>query len=691
MRVWTDGQRILHLEKGSLSLIEQGGVRSLGAADASRYSPTGALAVSPDGATAWVAGEDRKATRVGLADGSRESFGWTLVDATYESPGQLLGLRLLEKQMELVRFTDAEPEMLTPVVLPPVRPIAWPFGAAYQFAAYEPEWSRYGEARATTTEHGSAVAHVSGLLFVRWADGSEVLWQTVPIYQGWICAYVHADGVVVSAVHNGRTGEVVWLDREGLWVDGFDSQWKRMGPCVPSPRGFIGWVDEDVVRFEGHPRRIIERAHVGGMDADVSVDASLTEVAAVAGKGCFLVEDGRVRGDEDTDPFERLTDPLALEPIRFAWVDDPTLGRLPVPGPDQVATLLALADGEGAASTELQQRLAMPQPAIEKQGARNAVLRHLYRAALPPLGPSGVRDALGRLARADESPFVNHALRRALPERWRELTITEPVEPWLRAHIALVHQYNSRVEGVAGATAIATAELVADASRGPVRWCLQLETDGPLLDVWIAGMELEALTTSIPDEPHVFLAFASQPDGSSREGYLTLDLLPGGWAYGVRFDAKPSEGEPKLSFLCGAFFGGLDIDAAPDPDLAIRSLALGDLAHLHRGTRDGREVIHARQCPVEGSRPVEPPVEPWLAVPALLQRLTGEELLELQAAPSAALAASVEQAFLTHLHDFGAAAEAVENALVDADEVDELYADPETLAKALDGLLVPAR
>ena len=97
MRIEIDGDRLALLGPKQLRVVrlDGGEIRKVGiAADTSVYYPTGALALGS--AYVWIADKERHAVRVELATGERERFGWKLIDAVYEAPGQLLGLRLLD-------------------------------------------------------------------------------------------------------------------------------------------------------------------------------------------------------------------------------------------------------------------------------------------------------------------------------------------------------------------------------------------------------------------------------------------------------------------------------------------------------------------------------------------------------------------------------------------------------------------
>lgn len=473
MRVQRSGNVLLRVSGKTLQRITEQGAQVLAPALDSEHFPTAPLALNFDGSTAWFADGRGKASRLCLADGSIERFSWKLIDAAYEAPGRLVGFRPKGKRMQLVRFSDADPENLDVVALPEAKDLQWPF--APPTARWSEKWTSYEQACVTRSPHGVAATHAAGFLWIRWADNTETLWRIPTVSQGWLAAYVCDGGVVVTAVHNGRQGEIVWFDRSGFWVDAHRG--RTMGPCVPTRDGFVAWIDEELCRFEGQPLRPTKSVHVGGRLAHLNIDEHGVAVAATEdpGVGVFVADAGGVAtfgdpGYEDAQtPYKRIAEPEHHEALRFVWEQDPVLGSIPVPDETQVQRLLALAEKAPVDVEALARMLPWkPQRLAQESGAAVWVLNSLLRVPLPELDAPAVLRILHRLAAGGQRPFVDNALRQALPSRWRDLSVREPIEDWFRNHAHLAHRFAPVLSGVAGATEVRRAALVAEPGNGPI-------------------------------------------------------------------------------------------------------------------------------------------------------------------------------------------------------------------------------
>lgn len=394
--------------------------------EADPYAPVGPLAVDPSGRRAWVRANDGRANRVNLDTGEIEAFDFELRDAVYDPSGLLFAaIGAPSDDLRLVELSDDTPLVHREISLPDPRRIHWPYSPPYRSAVYDLDW--HGALRLSATRWGVALAHVNGTLWARFSDGHQRAWRMPPVYQGWTCAYPHQDGLVVTSMHNGRTGEIVWLDREGVWHDAYDSRWSAVGPCVPTCRGFLAPIDDELVRFEGFPATITQLASVGGSPTDTAVDLALERVVIDYGD-CRAVLNAtddavtvRIGREDSREAFEHTAEPGPKQPWIFEPIDDPDLGRIWRPDRDRVTQLLTSlralhAVDPNAAATALQQatRSASVEPASDPDALEATVWRSLRRWVTEPLPHASLQRVSERLDSLDDDPFLEHALRSAL-------------------------------------------------------------------------------------------------------------------------------------------------------------------------------------------------------------------------------------------------------------------------------------
>jgi hypothetical protein len=248
MRCWTDGVRTVFWDARGLRVYQSGATSRLASAptleDAyAEYGPVGALAVSPDARTVWLGAERLgRSFRIDLEGDHAAELPFTIMDATYLRGGELLAVIAREQHgpRELVRFGDGARPTPEPFALPRPRAIRWPFGVPYQFGTYENAWTSGSVVRISHNRFGIGIAQTSGLIVRIAPDGAVQVWQGQPVYQGWIVATPTAEGTIVSALHNGRSGEFVWLDDVGAFYDSFDSEWNAIAPAQPVTGGYVG-------------------------------------------------------------------------------------------------------------------------------------------------------------------------------------------------------------------------------------------------------------------------------------------------------------------------------------------------------------------------------------------------------------------------------------------------------------------
>ena len=697
MRIAVLPQGLVTVNQG---LSVEGGKRPLavpiGVADS--YFPVGPLAVDPSGSRAWVRAADGRATRVDLRTGKHQAFDFELRGAVYDPRGSVVAvLGGPSESLALVEFDDDAPERHRPLPLPEPRRIHWPYGAPYRFAAYDLDWD--GALRLSATRWGVALAHVNGTLWARFSDGHQGAWTMPPVYQGWSCAFPHEHGLVVTCVHNGRTGEFVWLDREGVWHDAFDSSWKPVSPCVPTPRGFVAAFDDELVRFEGYPATITERVYVGGRPEEAAIDLELRQVVVHFGDRRARMDAGgdrvvvRRKGEESQERLERVAEPGATAPWTFEAIDDPDLGRIWKPELTRVARLVAALHEEqavdpAAAARSLQQALqgVAVEATEDPVQLEDAVWRGLRRWVAPYPSRAALTRMVERLATMGDDPFLERALRAELPGEWGQgPRPTRPADAWIRARVPALH------EGRLGERTVTSAVITADVDRNPP-WSVVAELEGGgQARVAIACFDpatLVALPSEANDEVELYDGVLTRhgtgDDGEPESVIVEVDPWPGGFAHRVTVTSRQG-GAARLR--TGAQWEPVRLS---DPDQA-RALAYGaeSWPTLYLGRVDGALAIGPFADELEGATLVPRPA-PLPAIAELLDGLVADEQLELARPADDELRWAVEVAIHT-ASSAEAAAAALETLLLDHEAVDELYADPDELRDRVAPLLRSAQ
>jgi hypothetical protein len=651
-----------------LTVHGPGGARALAKTDASPYHPAGALAISPGGKLAWTAGDDGLARRVDLASGTVESFDLRLVDAAYVGAGELVGVIEQGGRLALVEWSDADPAGLRPVALPPEQRVDWPYGSPYQFGTYTtPDWDPQTSVRIAASPWGTVVAQSNGLVCLRSIDGR---WRCVRVafaYQGWICGFAHPEGVVITSLHNARTGDVVWLDEQLRWVDAFDSAWTPIAPCVPVGDGFVTGMDDELVRFEGYPTRIIARAHVGGR----AEDASITRDGAAFDFGERLVRispDGReIESWTPSGERNRLHWKAEATPRRepkWTWQghEDPDLGVVWRPDPERLASFVERVRQHPEAIAELPG--VQPKPEEVAQDPEQAVVRLLKRYAASPVRRPSLERILRRLGPEPErDAFLRAALRASLPAEWANLVPTLPIDAWIRANVPGLHGGTSEDEKVEW------AEVTADPSDSPA-WCVRVGlASGAERCFRFDGFRSGALSSTPSEGEDGFF------EGRDDEGDYELTVKPiAGFALGVQIESMA-----RGVLLCtGALWKRVELAS---PDELRRLYYDGDADGLFVGRSGDGWVVDLTPDDLEGARPASRP-SPRPEARALLEALVEQDQLALHGEVDADLEWAAEVAAWGP-SSIDRAAEKLEEALVEHASVDELFAGAEELAEAI--------
>lgn len=252
MRCWTDGKRSAFWKNGRLDWVSGAEVKSFEGFDQVwAFGPTGALAVHPTRDVVWVGGDRCGTWRIDIASGARRPFSESLADLCYRDADELWAIQNIVDAdgrvtgRRMVRFADAADAELEAIEPPQPRPIRWPYGAAYKSSApprTDEQMSGHATFRMTRTEHGICVASTDGFIWGFPRHGDPFGWAVAPVYQGWLVAELVEHGVLATAQHNGRTGEVVLINQDGCWTEAYDSRWNPISPAVVMDRQyFLGW------------------------------------------------------------------------------------------------------------------------------------------------------------------------------------------------------------------------------------------------------------------------------------------------------------------------------------------------------------------------------------------------------------------------------------------------------------------
>lgn len=190
------------------------------------------------------------------------------------------------------------------------------------------------------------------------------------------------------------------------------------------------------------------------------------------------------------------------------------------------------------------------------------------------------------------------------------------------------------------------------------------------------------------NEPFVFRGHLRRPDGTTQPGFVTVMLHEQGW-YSVEFNGKPEADGQKARVLTGAGFEGIDLAAAPNETLALRSLTNHGSKYLRRGLRRGRPVVDVVGVSVrEFDQPKPIRSRRWNALGEFFARLCASELLELSGELGPEATKAVEALLFEHAYDLDVAAERIVDCIVEMDEVEELYGGPEDVRAVLEALIV---
>lgn len=653
------------------------------------YSPLDPLAISPDGRRAWVRGRNGVATRVDLGDGTVEHFDFGLRDAVYGPERTVFAVVEGSTEAAMVEFDDRDPNDQRRIPCPTPRRIHWPYGSPYRYAAYSLDWS--GALRLTATRAGLALAHVNGLLWVRFYEGpgryADEAWMMPPTYQGWTCGYVHEHGVVVTSVHNGRTGDVVWLDRRGIWHDCFDSNWEPLGPCVPARRGFVAGLGDWWVRFEGNPVDICERAFVGARPEDAAVELDGDRVAIGFDDRVALIEGAEqalqvwMADGVDNLELEQLGEPASEPPWRYQAIDDPELGRLWKPDVERARVLAQRLRERANPATTLEALL--PGPALESEDDDvdlfELALTRLRRSITPSLSRTKLIRVVERLA-ADDEPdeFVARSLRDALPPQLREAGRPQaPARAWLLARVP------GLFDGRCGDRTIRQATIVADVHARPA-WSLLIELDALSSNErerWRVELEdfdpssLAAPPSELSDEYAVVRGVLFRSE-RAEPVIVTLDPLAGGFAHRVVV-SPPRSGEALLR--TGAWFEPPTLERVEQ----ARALTYGadSWPTLYTGLDpDSRLRASPFADDLRQAQLVTRPA-PRLDIRGWIDALVADELLELNDSLDDATLWAVEAAVLGLPAERATAA--LESLLLKHDAVDELFAASEQLLERI--------
>lgn len=680
MRVALAGLDILVLDT-QLARWTPKGRRKLAAAKANLYSPVGPLAVSPDGRFAWTGGEDKPWQQIDLATGTISALPFELVDAAFVAPEHIVAVVRNGTRNQVVEFSPARPSERNPVSVAKTRTLAWPYGSPYKFQGPSiSEEDLDTLVRITHTAHGTVVAQSNGLVYVRWPDGEWVAWRTPKAYQGWIVGFAHAGGIVVTSMHNGRTGDVVWLDCNGNWTDCWQSNWSSLGPAVPCAGVFWMSCDETLFRFSGYPVVCDEVLKLSGSSVDATVDQDGTR-AVVATDGAVVTITANagiaVRGRDGSEEHHPLSADSAPHAASLTWiaVTDPDLGTIWRPDSARISALVALGERwveDGGLPGQ------PPSSDATTEGSEAGVLRALCRNSPELRSLRSLRNVLVRIVDGrDADPFVRWLLQEVLPAGWRNLTPTHPIDPWIAARVPALHHGEARADTVTRATLGAVLPSRVRSSAGSIGarygWCIQIELASGqtllarIVEFWAAAMHCEPMPEDAPVDAREPLA---ELDGQEIE----LALVP----LGCGLIAVTATKNGVEIVRTAAQFEPIQLDSPDD----LRWLYYGSNADgLYLGRRDGAWVVDLTAEDLADARPTAMPA-PLPAVRSMLDALVVDGALEMQGEIDDNLLYQAELAVFGHPEE-ETAARLLGEVLENHPNVGELFADDERLEAAV--------
>lgn len=175
--------------------------------------------------------------------------------------------------------------------------------------------------RMTANSHGVCLASSGGYIWGFPHDAEPFGWKVPEVYQGWLVARLTEEGVLATAEHDGRTGEVVLLDYDGCWYDAFDSQWNSLTPAVSVRDGYLVGLEDEVGLLGGHPLRKICEDVVGDdpYDAHASEDGEVVVWVGASDRGVVRRRDGDWINERHDMPCETES----LRPVAEATQDLP--------------------------------------------------------------------------------------------------------------------------------------------------------------------------------------------------------------------------------------------------------------------------------------------------------------------------------------------------------------------------------
>ncbi|QDG49371.1 hypothetical protein FIV42_01055 [Persicimonas caeni] len=707
MRCWTDGNRSVFREGRRLDWVKDGVARSLdGFDEASSYGPFDALAVHPSKDVVWIGGDRCATWRVDMSTGERRRFDTTVADLCYVNEDEIWAVSGTDSSTgvsgsrRMLRFGDSAAAAPTEFELPATRPVRWPYGPAYAYGAAPADGQRlspFEEIRITTTRHGICIASSGGFIWGFPNDAAPFGWQVAPVYQGWLVARLTDEGVLATALQNGRTGEIVLFDHDGCWYDAFDTQWRSISPAVPVVDGYlVGWDADSARVLAGHPMQTVIEGVVGARitDLEVADDGSFAVWVGPGERGSIRRKDGqwvsrRSEDIYDADVLRRVADPV-VSLARWTWerIDAPSIPELSpaVPDPERteelVETVRQARDTDSPATREKllaeanRQFPWHPWKDEDLRKPKESVYWRLMRETAPPRPTRRQMRALAaRLLDPDLSDFEHFHARACLSGSPHAEVDGRDVDDVLDSALRGPEEQVS----ISGRNyRVRRARLSGALDNSGVRWTAIVDLfDGPTIALETQALAPQSLTGAVESNAGKSTAEGTVGEDPVSRARLEVDR-DGDHAHRLMGESR----DPTMWFECTANFRGLVL---PTCDHVADAVALAarhvDLTGWYAESIDGGVRLSVFEADLHHPMACENPA-PDPAAHQLIDRLVVEDLLLIDRPFTDDELRTIQWALFAG-GSVDERAELIEDALFELDAVAELFGTTDDFARVV--------
>lgn len=228
MKVWTDGYRLVYLNKRGLHVVDGEALNSYAKLALAEDDNRGCMAASPDGEDIWLRNNEGRGSHIRLEKGKVEDHDWDLLAATYHGHKLLLCTRPASGARLRVYWYDPEIEDdddIDEIEVDTAARIDWP--DVIWDAGDEP-WQRYSFGKSedysiddvdmTTNRFGTVIVdRLSGLVALMRHGKDEFGWvgRFPADDEAFIYAEATQEGVLVSMNRDGKEGAILHYDEKG--------------------------------------------------------------------------------------------------------------------------------------------------------------------------------------------------------------------------------------------------------------------------------------------------------------------------------------------------------------------------------------------------------------------------------------------------------------------------------------------